>query len=256
MTVSLLPSDPLRIAGICVAVVLVALAAYPGTLAEPYETARGDPSYFHTIVTEDSVTYEEYATEVDTTYQYEELSPAGQRFFDRTLGAPRAVSGERRFEPTVCAGFVLTCDAYAQSELPPEFTYGTQLPPDVALQFVEKGDEQYLLQTGFINHGGLFGFSNALFLAWPTVIPLGLFTGRTALRSGSDRFVAGVTGFGALVAVVAVAAPYLAMFDVVPVLQVGVVLLAATWLLLFGAGGHRVYRKVAGQGSSATAGGP
>ena len=249
-----LPDDPLRIAGLCVAIALLALAAYPGTLAEPYDTARGDPSYFHTIVREDSSTYEEYAAEVDTTYRYEELSPAGQRFFDRALEAPRVGGGQRRFEPTVCAGFVLTCDAYAQSDLPPEFTYGTQLPPDFALQFVEKGGERYLLQTGFINHAGLFGFSNALFLAWPTVIPLGLFVGRTTLRSGSDRFQAGVTAFGAFVAVAAVAAPYLDMFDVASVLRVGVVLLAATWLLLVGAGGHRLYRWASGRGGSVAAG--
>ena len=242
-----LPDDPLRIAGLCVAIALLALAAYPGTLAEPYDTARGDPSYFHTIVREDSSTYEEYAAEVDTTYRYEELSPAGQRFFDRALEAPRVGGGQRRFEPTVCAGFVLTCDAYAQSDLPPEFTYGTQLPPDFALQFVEKGGERYLLQTGFINHAGLFGFSNTLFLAWPTVIPLGLFVGRAALNSDSERFVAATAGLGAAVAALALAAPYLDMFGVVSAFWVGVTVLAATWLSLLGAGGHRVYRWVTGR---------
>lgn len=204
----------------------------PGTLAEPYDTARGDPSYFRTIALEESTTYEEYADRVDTTYQHEELPPAGQRFLDRTLEAPRVGGDQRRFEPTVCAGLVLTCDAYAQSDIPPEFTCGTQLPPSLARQFVDKGGERYRLQTGFSNQGGLF-------------------VGRTELRTGSDRFRAGVTAFGALVAILAVVAPYLATFDVIAVVPVGVTVLAATWLLLLGAGGHRLYRRATNRDPSA-----
>jgi hypothetical protein len=67
--------------------------------------------------------YEEYADDPDIeTYRYGELSPAGQELFDRTLNDP-----DRTFEPTVCKDFLLVCDAYPESELPPEFTYGTQL---------------------------------------------------------------------------------------------------------------------------------
>lgn len=241
-------SRHLRIGGLVVAIVLFGLAAYPGTLAEPYETARGDPSYDHVVVPETSYIYEEYADDPDVeTYRYDELSPTGQAVFDRTLDDP-----DREFEPTVCKDFLLVCDAYPESELPPEFTYGTQLRPDVALHFVEKDGERYLFQTGTINHAGLFGFSNTLFLAWPTVIPLGLFVARVAVKSGDDRYVAGVTGFGAVVAALALVAPYLELFEVVAAFWIGVAVLAGTWLLLLGAGVHRLYRLVAGRVSSAT----
>ena len=240
----------LRIAGLVVGIVLLGLAAYPGTLAEPYETARNDPSYDHTIRSESSVVYEEYAEDPGIeTYRYGELSPAGQELFDRTLNDP-----DRTFEPTVCKDFLLVCDAYPESELPPEFTYGTQLRPDVALHFVEKGGERYLFQTGTINHAGLFGFSNTLFLAWPTVIPLGLFVARAVARSQDDRYVAAVTGFGAVVAALALVAPYLEMFEVVASFWVGVAVLAGTWLLGLGAGGHRLYRWVTGRWSGTSAG--
>lgn len=233
-------SRRLRIAGLVVGVLLLGLAAYPGTLAEPYETARNSPAYDHTILSASSVTYEEHVDDPDIeTYRYDDLSPAGRELFDRTLAAP-----DRQFEPTVCKDFLLVCDAYPESELPPEFTYGTQLRPDLALHFVVKDDERYLLQTGTINHAGLFGFSNTLFLAWPSVIPLGLFVARAAHASESDRYVAGATGFGAVVAALALVAPYLELVEVVASFWVGVAVLAATWLLLVGAGGHRLYRWV------------
>lgn len=245
---SLSARRPLRIAGLAVAVCLLALAAYPGTLNTPYETARGDPSYDHEILPESSYVHEEYGSDPDIeTYRYEDLSPAAQEVFDRTLNDP-----DREFEPTVCKGFVLVCDAYRQSEMPAEFTYGTQLRPAVALDWVEKGGERYLFRTGFIDHAGLFGFSNVLFLAWPTVIPLGLFVGRAAARSENDRYVAGVTGFGAVVAALSLVAPYLEMFDLVSALLVGMTVLAATWLLLLGAGVHRLYRWVRGPSSVAS----
>ena len=245
-----IPGRHLRIAGLVVAIILLGLAAYPGTLAEPYETARNSPAYDHTILSESSVTYEEYADDPDIeTYRYDELSPAGQELFDRTLDAP-----DRTYEPTVCEDFLLVCDAYPESELPPEFTYGTQLPPDVALHFVEKDGERYLFQTGLVNQATLFGFSNTLFLAWPAVIPLGLFVARAAVKSGDDRYVAAVTAFGAVVAALALVAPYLELFEVVSAFWVGVAVLAGTWLLLFGAGGHRLYRLVAGRGASSAAG--
>ncbi|MFC7226613.1 hypothetical protein N0B31_04300 [Salinirubellus salinus] len=241
----------LRIAGLVVAVVLLGLAAYPGTLASPYETTRGDPSYDHAIVTESSATYDEYAADPDIEiYRYEELSPAAQDLFDRALAEPDGV-----FEPTVCRGFVLVCDGYAQSDLPPEFEYGTRLRPDEALQFVEKGGERYLFRTGTINHATLFGFSNLLFLAWPTVIPLGILVARAAYAAESDRYVAGVTAFGAVVAALSLVAPYLEMYRVVGAFWVGVAVLAATWLAIVAAGTHRVYRwVVARRGTEPTGG--
>jgi hypothetical protein len=108
--------------------------------------------------------------------------------------------------------------------------------------------------TGTINHAGLFGFSNTLFLAWPTVIPLGLFVARAAARSQDDRYVAAVTGFGAVVAALALVAPYLGMFEVVASFWVGVAVLAGTCLLGLGAGGHRLYRWVTGRWSGTSAG--
>lgn len=246
-----LDSRRLRIAGLVVAVGLLALAAYPGTLASPYETTRGGPSYDHAIVPESSVTYEEYASDPDlATYRYEDLSPAAKEVFDRTLADP-----DREFEPTVCRGFVLVCDAYAQSDLPPEFEYGTRLRPDEALRFVEKGGERYLFRTGTINHATLFGFSNLLFLAWPTVIPLGLLVARAAYAAESDRYVAGVTAFGAVVAALSLVAPYLEMYRVVGAFWVGVAVLAATWLAIVAAGTHRVYRWVDARRGTESAGG-
>lgn len=246
------PSVPrsLRIVGLVVAALLLALAAYPGTLASPYETARGDPSYDHAIVSPSSVTYEEYASSPGIeTYQYQELSPAARGVFDRTLSAP-----DREFEPTVCEEFLVVCDAYAKSEMPAEFTYDTGLRAEQALQFVERDGERYLLRTGHIGHAGLFGFSSLLFFAWPTVIPLGIFVGRTALNTEHAGYAVGVVGFGALVATLSLLAPYLELFDVVSAFSVGVTVLAATWLLLVAAGGHRLYRWASAERPTKTAG--
>lgn len=236
---------PLRIAGIAVAVVVLGLAFYPGTLTSPYVTGEDTPRYAHTMVPESSPQYEEVTREHDPeVYQYDELSPTGRELFDRTRAAEPRLYGERRYIPVVCRDFVLVCDAYARDQLPEEFTYGTELTYEEAFVFVEDGDDRYLLQTGITGHLLFAPFPVGFALAWLTMLPLAGFVAVVTGRSESDRVLGGVVGGGAVVATLGVLAPYVEMAGLVSTWVIGVVLLGGVWTSILAAGGHRLYQWV------------
>lgn len=245
----------LRLSGVAVAVVLLGLAFYPGTLATPYVTADDTPKYAHTIVPESSPVYEEYTEEYEPrVYQYDDLSPAGQEVFDRARAAePRPqYSGERRYVPDVCRDFVLVCDEYSRDELPEQFTYGTELTYEESLAFVEDGDDRYLLQTGITGHLFFGPFPVRFVVAWLTMLPLAALVAVVTVRSGSDRALGGAVGGGALVAVLAVLTPYVEMVGLGSARTIRVALLTAVWLAIVAAGGYWLYRRTAGSERDST----
>ena len=236
-----------RISGIFIAVLLIALAFYPGTLATPYVTAQDSPRYAHTILPESSPIYEEYTDKYDPeVYRYDELSPVAQELFDRTRAAePRPqYNGNRRYVPDVCGEFMLVCDGYAQDELPEEFTYGTELPPEETLAFVEDGDDRYLLQTGYTDHVTLFAIPFRLFIAWLTMFPLAAFVIVVAFTAESDRVLAGTIGAGALVAILSFLTPYLQMNGLGSAWTIRYLLLGSVWSTLLVAGGYKLSQLV------------
>jgi len=90
----------LRVAGIVLAVLLLGLTVYPGTLTTPYVTGEDTPRYAHTVVPEPSAEYKEVTSEHDPeVYQYEDLSLTAQELFDRTRAAEPRPNGERRYTP-------------------------------------------------------------------------------------------------------------------------------------------------------------
>jgi hypothetical protein len=242
----------LRLAGVALAVVLVALALYPGTLASPLVTADDTPKYSHTIVPESASQYDEYTAGYDhDVYQYEDLSPVAQELFDRTRAAESGPNGERTYVPAVCRDWVLACDGYAEEDLPAAFTYGTELDYEEAFVFVEDGDERYLLQTGITGHLFLAPFPTGFALSWLTMLPLAGLVGALANRAGDERLLGGVVVVGAVVAALGVLAPYAELAGLVPAWVVGVVLLAGVWLAMLAVGGREVFgRVVADRGES------
>lgn len=226
----------LQIVGIAVAVLLLWLAFYPGTVASPY-VAEDSYRYHHQIVPETAAEYNE-TVEQAPTYRYSELSPTAQTFVDRTRAAP-----DNEYTPVVCQEFVLTCDAYTQDELPEEFTYGEELDLKEAAVVIQQGDDQFLLQTGMVGHGW-FDLPFRLLTAWLTMIPLGIFVGWVALTSERERMRAGAIGAGAVVAIVGFAAPYIEMVDVLEARTIGFLLLGGVWIGLLGLGGYRLVQRL------------
>lgn len=232
----------LRFAGALVAVLLVALAFYPGTLAAPYVNATDPYGYTHTIVPESSSQYEYLTDETSPeVYRYEDLSPVARTMFDRTLAAdPGRFTDGPSYVPQVCRDFMLVCDGYREREMPDEFTYGMRLAPEESAVFVEKGGERYLLQTGSDGHyffGPLpFGFLTA----WLALPPLAVLVALVVGKASADRVRWGVVALGALVAALAVLAPYLAFYGLAPVWVTRGLVLGAAWLTILGAGGYRL----------------
>lgn len=244
---------PLRVAGIVVAVLLLGLAVYPGTLTSPYVSGDDTPRYAHTIVPESSAEYEEVTSEHDPeVYQYGGLSPTAQELFDRTRAAEPRPDGERRYIPTVCREFVLVCDEYAQDELPEEFTYGTELSYDEAFVIIEDGDNRYLLRTGITGHLLFAPFPVGFALAVLTMLPLAVFVATVTFRSKSKRLLGGTVGGGALVATLGVVAPYIEMAGLLPTWVLGVVLLGGVWFAILAAGGYRLYWMLADRDQHST----
>lgn len=236
----------LRFSGLIVAVILLGLAFYPGTLATPYVTAQETPKYAHTIIPESSPLYEEYTEDYNhEVYQYDELSPVGQELFDQTRAAePRPqYNRERRYIPDVCRDFMLVCDKYSQDELPEQFTYGTELDYEEAFVFIEDGDDRYLLQTGITGHLFFAPFPVDFVIRRLTVIPLAIFVAVVTLRSESDRVHGGAVVGGMLVATVGVLAPYMEMVGFGSARTIGVLFLAGVWISILTSGGYRLYQR-------------
>lgn len=218
--------------GLVVAVVLVGLLFYPGTLASPY-VADDAQAYDNRVVPETAAAYDEYVEQAPT-YRYDELSGPAQTFVDRTRAAP-----DDEYTPVVCRAFVVTCDEYTRDDLPSEFTYGDDVREENAFVVIQDGDEELLFQTGMISHGLPWlpvRFLTMVFL----LFPLAGAVGTTALRSENERVVGGVAGLGAVVAALAVAAPYLEMYGLLDAQTTGFLLLGGFWACLVGWSGYRL----------------
>lgn len=248
----------LRYLGIAVAVLLVVLALYPGTLASPYLSPQETTQYSHAVTPESSDTYEEWTEEFDPDYyRYEELSPEARELFDRTRTAEPSEHGwERTFTPRICRDVVLVCDGYVRGELPEEFTYGEELTPDEALVIVQHGEDRYLLKTGEFGHGDRFALPIRPVGVWLTLLPLALFVGGVAVSATTDRALAGTVGGGALVGVLGFLAPYLEMIGVVPVPVLGGLLLVSVWTTVLVSSGYRLYRATTDDDRSPFSGEP
>lgn len=236
----------LRFAGVAMAVILLWVAFYPGTLASPYVTSSDSPRYAHTIIPESSSLYDDYTEESDLpVYQYAELSPVAQELFDRTRAAePRPQYGDqRRFVPHVCPEFMLVCDTYAAEELPEEFTYGEELSRSEALQFVVADGERYLLRTGTTSHGAFFPYPDRLVVAWLTMLPLSVLIGYLAVTGGNRRVLGASLAIGGGVASLGVLAPYLELYGLLAVRPVSFLLVGTVGLTLLAIGGRGVLSR-------------
>lgn len=222
----------LQATGLVVAAVLVGLLFYSGTLASPY-VADDAGAYDNRVVPETAAAYDEHVKRAPT-YRYDELSGLARTFVDRTRAAP----GDE-YTPVVCREFAVTCDEYTREDLPSEFTYGDDVREEDAFVVVRDGDEELLFQTGMISHGLPWlpvRFLTMVFL----LLPLAGTVGRTAVRSEDERVLGGVAGLGAIVAVLAVVAPYLEMYGLLDAQTTGLLLLGGVWTGLIGWSGYRL----------------
>lgn len=226
----------LRLTGVLVAILLLGLAGYSGTLASPYMTGQDSLQYSHAIVPETSAAYDE---EVQPVYQYDELSPVARTVVDRTRASP---NGE--YVPIVCQAFMLVCDEYTRDELPEEFTYGEQLRYGEGLVFIEDGNDRFLFETGSTFHG-LPSLPVRLLSAWGTVLPLAAIVAGITFRSKNDRVLAGTVSIGVLVAALCLLAPYIEMAGLVSARVIGLLLVSVVWAGILAMGGYRLYRQVA-----------
>lgn len=225
----------LQAAGLVLAVLLVGLAFYPGAVASPY-VAEDSYRYNHQIVPETAAAYDE-TVEQARTYRYSELSGTAQTFVDRTRAAP---AGE--YTPVVCQEFVLTCDEYSQDDLPPEFTYGEDLQEEDASVVIRDGDEAFLFQTGMVGHGW-FRLPLRFLTASLLLLPLAGVVSLAAIRSESERVLAGAAGAGAIIASLAVATPYIEMYGLLDAQTTGLLLLAGVWTGILAMGGYRLAQR-------------
>jgi hypothetical protein len=224
----------LRVAGFVIVVLLVGLAFYSGTVASPYVA---EDSYHHQVVPETAAAYNE-TFEQAPTYRYSELSPIARTFVDRTRATP-----DGKYTPTVCQAFVLTCDAYTQAEFPEEFTYGKEILEEDAYAVIEDGDEQFLLQTGRVNHGW-FALPVRFLTSWLLVLPLAGVVGVITFRSDNERVLGGAVGVGAVVAGLAVAAPYIEMYGMLAAQTTGFLLVGGVWIGLLATGAYKIAQRL------------
>lgn len=223
----------LRLLVFIIALLLVGLAFYPGTLVSPYEPQSYQ--YEHAVAPESTENFEQYTADVDPPVrEYDDLSPAGQTLFDRARAEPAGTySGWHRYTPTVCRPAMVVCDGVHANELPPEFTYGENLEPAESLSIIVDGDAQrssdsrtqsgdgedrYLLRTGDMSHAdSLFAFDEIVSVV--TLVPLGLFFAAVAvtptLSPRGHRVAALAVGGGiGLVVISAVTVPPLVLLGV------------------------------------------
>lgn len=238
----------IRVLGLLVAVVLLALLFYPGTLAAPYLPGQETVQYSHAVTPESTERYAEHTEALDPpVYEYHELSPEAQELFDRTRESEAEEFGwEHRYTPTICAEFMLVCDGYFAEDLPEEFTYGEDLTPDEAFLVIEDGDGRYLLKTGDLGHGDMIALPVRELILSLSLLPLALFLALSMALPIGHRFQIGSVGAGIGVATLAVSAPYLELLGLVAVQWIAFGLLGAIWLgflLLAGAFGFRTVQR-------------
>jgi len=209
---------------VVLAVVLISLIAYyPGAMASPYEDPGFEGYYDNRIVEQasdvESIKHERVTGETPV-YQYTELSPVAQEVFDKTRAAET-----NSFTIRICKDWVLTCDAYHESEIPEEFQYGAvghNVDRSELYRVVEYEDEAYVLQTGALGHGDSFGLGAILSVVGESLLVLavsGVLVHNTIRPPETDsNEVASIDiALSVFIGVVALAAPYLHMWDVLTV---------------------------------------
>lgn len=209
-------------AAVVVALLLGALAFYPGVLAPGYNS--NVVNYEHKIEAGpgENVTSEvefEAGTDLeDITYRYEDLSPTAQELFDRTLAA-----GFGTYTADICTEHVIVCDGYYQEELPPEFTYGESLDNALLYTVIEYNGDEYLLRTGVDrtanNPNFLYGFY-WIFFRGLLLLHAGAIATATLIRlyrgtNTNNQIYAMLVGGGAVSATVGFLIPYIQMAGLV-----------------------------------------
>lgn len=209
----------LRILGIVIAVLLVALAFYPGTLTSPH-VQENPQQYTNTLVSE----WE--GDDDPAVYQYGELSPVAQEIFDRTRN-------RLRYTPDICRGFMLICDGYYEDELPDEFTYTLN---SEAYVIIEDGNESYILQTGTFSHGDYFIFTPSLMDAlysFLILLTVAAVTVAVVVKNPNERMLKGTVGGGAMVGAFAFLAPYLELLELITASSLRLLLIGAYFVIMF-----------------------
>ena len=215
-----------------ITIALLLTPLYPGALASPY--ANGNSYEFrHTVVPESAA---EYNRTVDQAaeYEYSQLSPTGKTFVDRTVAAP-----DNSYTPTVCREFLLICDAYTKSELPPEFTYGINLYTSEASYVISKNDSQFLFQTGNVGHRTL-AFPTRLISLGFSVFPLALLVGGTALTGSSSERLTRSIGAGMAALGLSISTPYIQMISPIGASTIGYLMVVAVWAGLIAVAGKSI----------------
>lgn len=234
-----------RVFGVCVAVVLVALAFYPGTLA----TSETVPEYTYSLTPESTDEYEYTVDRIDAqydgdppVYQYENLSPLVQALFDQTNNA----DPDDRYRTPVCTDSQIFCDGHSRSDLLDEEFKAFSLPEDIQTQdafvFVEDGDDRYLLVMTQPGGHTESRYMFHLLLVGLTVIPAGIAVGVGALRSNRDDVLVGTVAGGLLVAVFGLSASSVDALGILSVERSLALLLVGVWTGIFTGVGYQLYR--------------
>ena len=239
----------LIVAAAVVALLLGALAFYPGVLAPGY-VLSDSVNYEHEI---EAGPGDNVASEIEfghpddlehITYRYEELSPIARELFDRTRTAESAT-----YTPKLCTDRVLICDTYYHKNLPPEFIYGKSLDNVSLYTVVEYDGDQYLLRTGVdwtaTYWNPLYGIVVLLFRGL-LVFHAGALVATTLMRldpedSMNTRLYAILIGGGTLAATVGFLVPYIEIagllngrvdaFELAAIVTLGYAAAALTWLI-------------------------
>jgi len=223
---SIKKSDLLSVRSLIRVVVALALIgliiSYPGALVSPYQDTGLDGYYDNQIVEQASdVESIEHSTVTDQTpvYQYSELSPVGKEVFDKTKS-----DEENTFTINLCKDWVLTCDAYYESDIPDDFQYGAvghNVDESELYAVIEYEGEAYVLQTGALWHADGWAVMRGLHILASSLMVL-VVSGvliHNAIRPPERSN----NGFGfwdvviaSLIGIFAFAVPYLHMWDVFP----------------------------------------
>jgi len=205
---------------IVVALLLIGLPFYPGTFTPGYE--QNSYNYEHEIEAgpANNVTG---GLELgggtnleDITYEYEDLSPAAQELFDRTLSADSST-----YVPVVCQNHVLVCDGYYKQDLPSEFIYGPGPQDEFRYSVIEYDGNQYLLRTGVSESpnspnfvaGFIWLFLRGLMLLHGAAIAVATVVRLSDRWAGADGHgYTALVGVGTLLAALGFLTPYLEMY--------------------------------------------
>ena len=238
----------LIVAAVIVALLLGALAFYPGVLAPGYNTNVEDYEQSIEAGPSENVTSEvelEAGTNLEQiTYRYEELSPSAQELFDRTRTADSAT-----YTPDICLEHVLVCNGYHQEDLPPEFTYGAGLDDASLYTVIEYGGDQYLLRTGVeytantanLLYGLLWLFFRGLLLFHAAIIVTTTLLRLSQRINTNAQLYAILIAGGALTGTVGFLIPYIEMaglvsgrgnvFRLVTIVTLGYAVAVFAWLI-------------------------